>query len=328
MTCLCCSKPLLKENEQSVGWHASCVKGFFGTSKLPVLDLKKETMQQIAVSNVEQGYTVPGVQKKLSMQITQGRNSRLTLSDHLPGYILKPQSPDYENLPEAEFLAMHMAKATRIRTVPFALIQIMTEEKAYITKRIDRKFSMKHSHDVEILAMEDFCQLDQQLTKDKYIGSYERCAKIILKHSSRPGIDLTELFLQLVFSFVIGNSDLHLKNLSLLETFPTSGEYELSPAYDLLPVQLFVKDPDEMALTMGGKKRNLTFNDFVRLGESIGLALKTTYHLIYQIISMKEVYQQMIRLSYLPETQREALLQLIDQRIKILQHIQNKGRIE
>lgn len=69
-----------------------------------------------------------------------------------------------------------------------------------------------------MLAMEDFCQLDLRLTQDKYKGSYERCAKVIERYSSRVGFDMTELFMRLVFSFVTGNSDMHLKNFSLIET--------------------------------------------------------------------------------------------------------------
>lgn len=75
-----------------------------------------------------------------------------------------------------------------------------------------------HTDRTAMLAMEDFCQLDLRLTQDKYKGSYERCAKVIERYSSRVGFDMTELFMRLVFSFVTGNSDMHLKNFSLIET--------------------------------------------------------------------------------------------------------------
>ena len=71
-----------------------------------------------------------------------------------------------------------------------------------------------------MLAMEDFCQLDLRLTQDKYRGSYERCAKIIGRYSIRKGLDMTELYLRLIFSFLVGNSDMHLKNFSLIEEKP------------------------------------------------------------------------------------------------------------
>ena len=91
----------------------------------------------------------------------------------------------------------------------------------------------------------------------KYKGSYERCAKIIDRYSVRKGLDLTELYLRLVFSFIVGNSDMHLKNFSLIETEEGSGKYLLSPAYDLLPVNVIMpEDKEQFALAMNGKKRN------------------------------------------------------------------------
>lgn len=105
-----------------------------------------------------------------------------------------------------------------------------------------------------MLAMEDFCQLDLRLTQDKYKGSYERCAKIIEKYSSTKGLDRAEMFMRLVFSFMVGNSDMHLKNFSLIESEGGSGEYHLSPAYDLLPVNVVMpEDKEQFALTMNGK---------------------------------------------------------------------------
>uniref|UniRef100_UPI003FEE94C1 HipA domain-containing protein n=1 Tax=Eubacterium sp. TaxID=142586 RepID=UPI003FEE94C1 len=125
---------------------------------------------------------------------------------------------------------------------------------AYITKRVDRLFQ---NGQMEMLAMEDFCQLDLRLTQDKYKGSYERCAKVINRYSSRKGLDMTELFIRLVFSYIVGNSDMHLKNFSLIETSAGSGKYILSPAYDLLPVNVIMpEDEEQFAIPMNGKKRN------------------------------------------------------------------------
>ena len=124
-------------------------------------------------------------------------------------------------------------------------------------------------------AMEDFCQLDEMLTQDKYKGSYERCAKLIKKYSSIPALDMAELFLRLVFSFAVGNSDMHLKNFSLIETAPESGVYVLSPAYDLLSVNLVMpEDKEQFALPMNGKKTNLRRKDFLIFADTAGDPLR------------------------------------------------------
>ena len=106
--------------------------------------------------------------------------------------------------------------------------------------------------------MEDFCQLSYRLTQDKYKGSYEQCGRIIKKYSATPGLDLSELFLRVVGSFVMGNSDMHLKNFSLKETEPGSRNFQLSKAYDMLPVNVIMpEDKEQLALTINGKKRNI-----------------------------------------------------------------------
>ena len=167
MKCLCCGKLLNEENGN--GWHNSCIKKFFGTSSMPDIDVSEEILNRIAIDSTNKGFTVPGVQKKLSLHLTTGANPRLTLVNYPTGYILKPQTEDYQALPEMEYLIMQMAAATKIQTVPFAMVRMPSQNNyAYITKRIDRIKG-------KMLAMEDFCQLDGRLTEDKYRGSYERC---------------------------------------------------------------------------------------------------------------------------------------------------------
>ena len=205
MNCLCCGKPL--KTDDGTLWHKACIRRFFGTTTLPEIKIDEDTLTALALENTGKGVTVPGVQKKLSLHLLSDTASpRLTLVDYPTGYILKPQVADFEALPQAEHLVMSMADATGIATVPHALI-CQNGEIAYLTKRIDRRFG---ENSVELLAMEDFCQLDRRLTEDKYRGSYERCAKVIRQYSSRKQLDLSELFLRLVFSYVVGNSDIHI----------------------------------------------------------------------------------------------------------------------
>ena len=216
MNCLCCGKPIIASasaSEMETQWHRTCVMKFFGTRVLPEMDITEKTLELIAAESTNKGFTVPGVQKKMSLHLTtDGVRPRLTLVNYPMGYILKPQTDQYQALPEAEFLVMQMAGLTGIPTVPYALLHA-ADGFAYITKRIDRCLPEQKNGTLQMLAMEDFCQLDLRLTEDKYRGSYERCAKIIAKYSQSVGLDLSELFLRVVFSFVVGNSDMHLKEL-------------------------------------------------------------------------------------------------------------------
>ncbi len=314
MKCLCCGKDIDKNGEN--GWHKSCIKRFFGVAGLPEIEIDDVTLKKLADETVNRGFTVPGVQKKLSLHlISEKKSPKLTLVNFPTGYILKPQVTQYENLPEAEHLVMSMADITGISTVPHALIG-NNGTYAYITKRADR---IMNTDRVAMLAMEDFCQLDLRLTQDKYKGSYERCAKVIERYSSRVGFDMTELFMRLVFSFVTGNSDMHLKNFSLIETAEKSGEYVLSPAYDLLPVNVILPaDIEQTALTLNGKKRNIRKKDFYAFAYKCGITKISAEKMINKVVSLKEKYKSMCLDSLLADHMKESFSGLIDERCAIL----------
>ena len=313
MNCLCCGKPL--KTDDGTRWHKACIRRFFGTTTLPEIKIDDDTLTALALENTGKGVTVPGVQKKLSLHLLSDTASpRLTLVDYPTGYILKPQVADFEALPQAEHLVMSMADATGIATVPHALI-CQNGEIAYLTKRIDRRFG---ENSVELLAMEDFCQLDRRLTEDKYRGSYERCAKVIQQYSSRKQLDLSELFLRLVFSYVVGNSDMHLKNFSLIEPEVGSGRYVLSAAYDLLPVNVVMpEDTEEFALAMNGKKQNLRKKDFLVFADACGIQKNAAEKMIAKVLSMKERYLLLCEESLLPDHLKQRFAALMEKRCSI-----------
>lgn len=319
MNCLCCGKVISSDSgDMATGWHKACVRKFFGVSELPRLELTDEQMELLAQKTVAKGFTVPGVQKKLSLHLSVVDGARLTLVDYPTGFILKPQSEEFPCLPEAEALVMWMAQKSGIRTVPFALLQMNDNEYAYITRRIDRRISPKAdlADGVELLAMEDFCQLARRVTADKYRSSYERCVKIIKAHSRQAGLDLSELFLRLVFCFVTGNSDMHLKNFSLIETEPMSRAFVLSAAYDLLPINLILpEDLDETAMPLCGKKRNLRRKDFLDFAESSGIPKRAAERMIEKIISLEPLYMEECDASYLSDEWKEQMKILVQKRI-------------
>lgn len=323
MRCLCCGKEFDERSSQieiAMEWHYSCLKKFFGTKTIPDVDVSEQVLEQLAIESTNKGYTVPGVQKKLSLHLSEEdkERPRLTLINYPTGYILKPQTEEYRALPEAEYLVMSMARATKIKTVPFALIRIPSSnnEVAYVTKRIDR---LKTAKKVEMLAMEDFCQLENRLTSDKYKGSYERCAKVVMNYSQRAGLDVAELFLRIVFSFVVGNSDMHLKNFSLIETKEGNGAYQLSDAYDMLPVNVIVpQDHEQLALTLNGKKQNIRLKDFFVFAETCDLNHKSAEKMIEKVIALKDTYIDMCRESYLPDDMKKNFEALICERTAVL----------
>lgn len=321
MKCLYCGKTInenASEHEKTHSWHAACIKKFFGTDDMPVIDISKDKLDELANETINKGFTVPGVQKKLSLHLSTDAEARLTIVDYPSGYILKPRTEEYEMLPEFENLAMRMADMSGIDTVDNALIK-NNDAYAYITKRTDRytdETGMTHMY-----AMEDFCQLSERLTMDKYKGSYEKCAKIIREYSSSASDNIAEMFRRIVFSFITGNSDMHLKNFSLIESSPGNRKYNLSPAYDMLPVNIVLpEDNEQMALTMNGKKSRFKKKDFMIFAEKCSIPESEAEKIIEDLCSLKQDFMQACDESYLSDDLKEQTKKLISERIEILEH--------
>lgn len=315
MNCLCCGKPIRSQTSASNGWHKTCIRRFFGTSVMPEINISNETLELLAAETTNKGYTVPGVQKKLSLHLSVEEKARLTLVGYPSGYILKPQAQEYHALPEAEQMVMCMADAVGISTVPHGLIQ-SDGTYAYITKRVDRQGAPDQP--MRMLAMEDFCQLTYRLTADKYQSSYERCAKVIDRWSSQKGLDMAEFFMRVVFSFLVGNSDMHLKNFSLIETMPGTQTYKLSPAYDMLPVNVVSQDAEETALALNGKKTRLHRKDFMVLATACHLPPTAAEKMIGRLVSKVNVLMDIAASAQVPEDIRQGCTDLINTRAWVL----------
>ena len=316
MICLCCGKPIRSQTSAPDRWHKACIKRFFGLEKLPEISISNETLEWIANETTNKGYTVPGVQKKMSLHLSVEEKACLTLVGYPSGYILKPQTKEYRALPEAEQMIMCMADAVGISTVPHALIH-SGNEYAYITRRVDRV--SVPDQPVRLLAMEDFCQLTYRLTNDKYQSSYERCAKVIDRWSSRKGLDMAEFFVRVVFSFLVGNSDMHLKNFSLIETAPGSQTYVLSPAYDMLPVNIVSNDTEETALALNGKKTKLRKKDFLALAASCGLSPAASEKMIRRLIGKTDTMISIAQNAEIPDDIRMGCIELMKERAAVLE---------
>jgi serine/threonine-protein kinase HipA len=168
---------------------------------------------------------------------------------------LKPPFEQYPQMPETEALSMLLAQACGITTVPFLLIPLKDGPLAYLTRRIDRNAKG------EKFAMEDACQFTERLTEHKYRGSHEQITKAIIDFAQNPLFDVVRFYEQVIVSFLMGNNDMHLKNFSLISY--DGQTYSLAPAYDMIAAQLVLPDdPEELALTLNGKKRKITRVDF------------------------------------------------------------------
>lgn len=308
--CLYCYQEL---KAGQVDFHPACARRFFGSGGVPVLPYSRANLNELAREVIESKTTLTGVQPKLSMDINRGGKDepdRLTIVGLWGRYILKPKSDTYPWLPEDEDLTMHLATLARIQVVPHALIRFSDGELTYITRRIDR------DDDGRKYLMEDACQLSERLSADKYKSSYENVGKLIRRYSSMAQLDLVNYWEVVVFSWLTGNSDMHLKNFSLLCRVP--GLYTLAPAYDLLNVHLLFNDPEELALTLDGRKRKLTRQNFVNAMRTTGLDDKVTANILGKFAKVQARWAAFIDQSFLPPDLRERYKAEIAQRMAVL----------
>ena len=308
--CLYCYQEL-KEGQRD--FHPACARRFFGSAAVPELPYSRANINELAREVIQSRTTLTGVQPKLSMDINRGGRDepdRLTIVGLWGRYILKPKSDTYPWLPEDEDLTMHLATLARIQVVPHALIRFSDGELTYITRRIDR------DDDGRKYLMEDACQLSERLSADKYKSSYENVGKLIRRYSSMAQLDLVNYWELVVFSWLTGNSDMHLKNFSLLSLVP--GLYTLAPAYDLLNVHLLFDDPEELALTLDGRKRKLTRQNFVNAMRTTGLDDKVIGNILQKFQKVQPRWEAFIDQSFLPEELRERYKAEISQRLAVL----------
>jgi serine/threonine-protein kinase HipA len=278
----------------------------------PVVPFSELDIEPLALEVIQRHTVVTGVQEKLSLHLTRQNNNskerRFTIVGLWGGYILKPPTERYPQLPEVEDVTMHLASAAKIKTAPHSLIRLTSDSLAYITKRIDRTPTGK-------LAMEDMCQLTERPTEEKYNGSYEQIGKAIQKYSATPGLDVVNFFELVLFSFLVGNADMHLKNFSLIEQ-PGLG-MTLSPAYDLVNTAIVnPQDKEEMALTVNRRKRKLTRSDFVAAMDTLHVDERQQRNIFTKLESALPAWMDLLDSSLLSDELKSQYKRIIQIRLE------------
>jgi serine/threonine-protein kinase HipA len=253
-TCLVCLDGAAPEPPADP-YHAGCLQQLLGIPHLPRVAFDREAIPARVAGAVGK-FSISGVQPKAQVELAPDR-AALELVAQGGGYLLKPDVMAYRCLPANEHITMVLARRCGIGVPPNGLLRLADGSLAYLVRRFDR------TGEGQKRVQEDLCSLAGLRSGDKYEGSAERCFGLVLQHAADPAPSARRLFLQLCFSDWVGNGDLHLKNLSLVER--DDGLYTLSPAYDLLSTHLY--GDRELALPVRGKKRNITRRNWIELAE-------------------------------------------------------------
>jgi len=234
------------------GYCLNCRKSMFdGLRTSPVLPFETPKDENlISFQEHSKRLSISGVQLKYSLRL---ENKKLVLTEKGGEYILKPIPPaqqlfHVDQVPENEHLTMQIAKQIfNIPTAENVLIHFQDGTPAYLTKRFDV------AADGTKYLQEDFAQLTSRTSKThgetfKYQGSYEEIGVLIQKFVPASIIAAERFFHQVVFNYIFSNGDAHLKNFSLYRT--QEGEYQLTPAYDLLTTVIHSPVESDTALDL------------------------------------------------------------------------------
>ncbi len=299
-----------------------CLRRLFSGKKVsPILSynppLKDETIAEQFIEN-RQRISISGVQEKLSFTLEKNI-LRLTRVGEQGTYILKPIPRDVKKtnmVPANEHLTMQIAKQVYgIQTAENTLIFFKDGTPAYITKRFDVKT------DGTKWGKEDFATLagrskDNAGADFKYTFSYEALGLLFQKYVPAWKVEIEKYFQLVVFNFLFSNGDAHLKNFSLLES--NTGDYLLSPAYDLLNTKLHVADTD-FALSKGlfednfkspthRKNGHPSIVDFTEFGQRIGLFANRIDKILLPFSQKQDLVESLIQRSFLGKPEKKAYL--------------------
>ena len=253
--------------------------------------------------------SIQGVQPKLSATISVVEQE-FKIVDQFGTYIIKPQNDLFPELPQNEDVTMRMAKVFGL-DVPFhGMLYAKDGSLSYFIKRFDRYGKGKK------LATEDFAQLTGNTRDTKYRFTMEKLVPVIDEFCSFPAIEKADFFKRILFCYVTGNEDMHLKNFSLITK---NEKTTLTPVYDFLNSSIAIKNPEEeIALTLKGKKSNLKASDFIDYYAKDRLQLneKTIATILEQMHNAIPKWKELLEISFLSDEMKEKYFNLLEGRTK------------
>jgi serine/threonine-protein kinase HipA len=303
--CLYCCRELSSPGHNR-NYHHECAQKIFGLPAPPLFDIAPEDFERLAHSSVSSGIAIPGVQPKLAVYL-KGADAH---------FIIKPQVAQVKAVPETESLWMALAGKLGIPTAKAGLVEIRDGSLVYITRRFDRGTGGQKLH------AEDFAQLlgKSTLGDEKFEGGIRDIARVIKKYCIRPELSLQRLWDLVIFNYLFGNSDAHLKNYSLIGLPVNSVDtvYALSPAYDLLPTRFMSESGSFSALEINGKRSNLTRADFRREIEACGMDDNVADRFLELVRRKAPEGIDFMKNSHVPPGKIRVYLELIEDRFKAI----------
>ena len=304
-----------------------CRRELFDNQKINfVLDFDKKEFLSKSVELSER-MSISGVQDKISLRI---EDKKLVPTTKNGTYLLKPVPLiEYVELiadvAKNEHFSMQLASQVfKLETAINGLIAFSDGELAYITKRFDRVDGTK-------IKQEDFASLAERSEQShgknyKYDYSYEEIGVLIKKYLPAYRVEMVSYFKLVLFNYLVGNGDAHLKNFSVYQR--VTGDYGLTPAYDLLSSSLHLPNESRTALELFEEYETASFeangfyayNDFLAFGERLGLSKKMLENILKTFMGYEKKVLEMLENSFLTQEAKERYEALFLDRLRAVRY--------
>ena len=254
--------------------------------------------------------SISGVQPKVSA-IYSRKKQQFAVVEQNGAYILKPSSQAFPGAAENEALTMSLARAAGLDVPLCGYVKSNDGQGVYWIERFDRQ----GQGNLHRLRCEDACQVLGVPSSFKYTGNFETLARMIREHCSNPKLQLARLFHRVLFCWITGNGDMHLKNWSLVENGPL---IELSPVYDFLNTVILTDDDEESALALNDQKtgfdRELLLDYFAR--EVCEIKDRMIAKTLEQLHTVN--WQEQIESSFMDRASQASYWKLVKRRLEVL----------
>ena len=170
--------------------------------------------------------SLAGAQEKTAVCVINGKIA-LPNDDIPTTHIIKTALPKYVQSIQNEYICMKASKEIGLEVAEVEIRKV-GEIEFLLVERFDRKYS--NNLECERILQEDFAQSLGVQARDKYKVTFKDCLKVLNK-TATPANSKLRFVRQVIFNYLIGNTDAHAKNFSV---YLTNDGITLTPAYDLL----------------------------------------------------------------------------------------------